>query len=305
MVSKTVLRWLTLVALVGLSLGVMVPAASAATSISACPFTITVPGNYEVTKNLTATGTSCIKVHSDNVAIDLKGHTIKGDKTEGNDGITDNCFGESGVAISHGKIMDFDDGIDFCSGRDISIDQVDSSDNAGDGIDIEGSDNTFTFVKADRNGGLGIDNDSSGDLFSNVEASNNKDSGIIVDDENGFTKVTASHNGDNGLDLTGTDNIITYTTANDNGEDGMFFDDFDNRVANSVANDNKTDGIDMPFGGDNEVIKSTTNHNGTDGVFIKCTGIGGTSNVVRLSAHGNGTNLSETGTCTNLLNNAP
>ena len=72
-----------------------------------------------------------------------------------------------------------------------------------------------------------------------------------------------------------------------------------------MANDNKTDGIDMPFGGDNEVIKSTTNHNGTDGVFIKCTGIGGTSNVVRLSAHGNGTNLSETGTCTNLLNNAP
>src|SRR5260370_28838123 len=99
--------------------------------MSECCCTRTVPGKYEVTKNLTATGTSCIKVHSDNVAIDLKGHTIKGDNTEGNDGITDNCFGESGVAISHGKIIDFDDGIDFSSGRHISIDQVDSSDIAG------------------------------------------------------------------------------------------------------------------------------------------------------------------------------
>jgi parallel beta-helix repeat protein len=301
-ISKTGLRWLTLAALVGLSLAVMVPAASA-TDITSCPFTITVPGLYVVTKNLTATGTDCIKVHSSNVAIDMKGHTITGDKSAGHDGITDNGIFVEGVAISHGKVRNFDTGIDFFGlfSHVISIDWVDSSDNKGTGIFILGGDDSITFVRANRNGNRGVRISSGDNLFNFVEANDNKDAGIRATSHNGISRVTANHNGDDGIRLTGFDNVVTNAVANDNGKDGIAFDDDnDNRVANSVANNNKFVGIDLIFGGNNTVTKVTANHNGTKGVVLACS----PGNAVRVSAHGNPTkDLSETGTCTNLLNN--
>jgi len=66
MISKTVVRWLTLVALVGLSLGVTVPVAAApvGTEITACGLPpITVAGNFFLKKNLTATGTDLSLIH--------------------------------------------------------------------------------------------------------------------------------------------------------------------------------------------------------------------------------------------------
>jgi hypothetical protein len=53
--------------------------AAAPTPISACPYTITAPGNYVVTGDLTARGT-CISFATplSNVALDLQGHTITG-----------------------------------------------------------------------------------------------------------------------------------------------------------------------------------------------------------------------------------
>ena len=324
MISKTVPRWLTLAAVVGLSLGVMVPAASAA-DITACPFTITVPGTYEVTKNLTSAGT-CIKVEVSKVAIDLKGHKITGNGT--GSGITDDGFFVEAVAISHGRITDFDDGIDFFGffSRVITLERVDSSDNKGLGIFIRGSDNVIKNVRADRNGESGIDVEGSSTQFDNVEANDNKSDGIFVDGSDaGLNRITANHNGADGLEMedddetvanartTGNgsngmffccfDNIVSKATASSNGGDGMEFDDDDNRVADSAANDNKVVGMDLHFGGDNEVTDVTANHNAT-GVVLNCTGSGG--NAVKVSAHNNSVkNLSEIGTCTDLLNNAP
>ncbi len=81
-----------------------------------------------------------------------------------------------------------------------------------------------------------------------------------------------------------------------------FADEFD-EVADSVANNNKSVGIDLHFGVFNTVTKVTANHNAT-GVVLSC-GVGEGSAVL-VSAHGNTTaNLTETGTCTNLDNNAP
>ena len=309
MISKTVPRWLTLAALVGLSLGVMVPAALA-TDITACPFTISSPGTFDVTKNLTATGTSCIKVHSDNVAIDLKGHTITGDKTVGHHGITDEgLFFVTGVAIANGKIKDFAFGIGFfgdcCdSSHVITITHVDSSDNKFDGIFIEGSDNALTDVRANRNGEDGIDlGDSSDNLITNSQANDNTSSGIFADSHNAVSNVRTIHDGGSGMFFDGFDNVVTKSTASNNTGDGMEFDDDDNRVSDSTANDNTVVGMDLHFCCNNTVTKVTANHNAT-GVVLSCDG--GHGNAVRVSAHNNSVkNLSEIGTCTDLLNNAP
>ena len=61
--------------------------------------------------------------------------------------------------------------------------------------------------------------------------------------------------------------------------------------------------MDLHVGGDNEVTDVIANHN-TTGVVLNCSFTGG--NAVRVSAHNNSVkNLSEIGTCTDLLNNAP
>jgi hypothetical protein len=128
MISKTVPRWLALVALVGLSLGLMAPAASADTEITSCPTTIIAAGTFFLKKNLTSSG-NCIIVHHSNVAIDMRGHTITGDGTGG--GITDTGTFVESVAISNGKIKNFDEGIDFF-GLDsdlITIERIDASNN--------------------------------------------------------------------------------------------------------------------------------------------------------------------------------
>ena len=305
MISKTVLRWLTLVALVGLSLGVMVPAAWADTEITSCSNTPLAGGpgaHYFLKKNLKATGTNCIVVEDSNVTIDMKGHTIEGDKTVDKHGITDAFVFVEGIAIANGKIKDFDDGIGFFGffSHVITITHVDSSDNKFDGIFIRGSDNALTDVKANHNGEHGIDLPSSDNLITNSQANDNTDDGIHTFSQNGVSNVQTNHNGAAGMFFDDNDNIVTKSTASNNGADGMEFDDDDQRVANSTANDNHDVGMDLHSCCNNTVTKVTANHNAT-GVVLACDAENGSA--VQVSAHGNTTkDLSETGTCTNLLN---
>jgi Right handed beta helix region len=351
MISKTVLRWLTLFALVGLCFGIMAPAASADTEITACPTIITTAGNFFLKKNLTAAG-DCIIVHHRNVAIDMKGHTITGNGT--GRGITDTGTFVQSVAISNGKIRNFDEGIDFF-GLDsdlITLERIDASSNKGDGIFIEGCCNSLTRIKANKNGGAGIFVDECCDVYNEIQANENGDEGFVtLGCCTGVNKVTANDNADDGADVKGccsgasnitanrnkgngvfmdnccntlvnskasnntgagfdilsSDNAVANSNANDNGADGMEFSDSDNQVADSAANDNKVVGIDLGNGDFNTVTDVTANHNGTDGVALLCN-LNDEGNAVRVSAHNNTVkNLLETGTgtCTNLLNNAP
>ena len=87
----------------------MVSGALADTEITSCPFTITTAGNFFLKTNLTATG-DCIIVNHNDVGIDMKGHTITGNGT--GSGISSGIFVDS-VAVTNGKIRNFDDGIDF------------------------------------------------------------------------------------------------------------------------------------------------------------------------------------------------
>ena len=305
MISKAVRCWLTLVALVGLGLGVMVPAASADTEITSCSDTPLAAGpgaHYFLKKNLKATGTHCIVIHDSNVTIDMKGHTIEGDKTAGKNGITDTGIFVQGVAIANGKIKDFNDGIEFFGSFShiITIDHVDSSGNKDLGIFIKGSDNALTDVKANHNGEGGIELDSDDNLITNCQANDNGSDGIFVEEHNAVSNVQTNHNGGAGMFFRHGDNIVTKSTASNNTGDGMEFEDDDQRVANSTANDNHDVGMDLHFCCNNTVTKVTANHNAT-GVVLACDAENG--NAVLVSAHGNSVkDLSETGTCTNLLN---
>src|ERR1700731_2816573 len=129
------LRTLKLIALLTLSfcaLAGSTPAhATAPTPINACA-TISTPGNFVLTKNLTASG-DCLTLTSSKINIDLNGHSISGDGT-GN-GIVGNNL--TNIVINDGTIKHFDTGIKLtissgcCAGNETIQNMTVSNNTAG------------------------------------------------------------------------------------------------------------------------------------------------------------------------------
>jgi hypothetical protein len=296
--------------------------AAAPTVINACQ-TLSAPGNYVVTKNLTASG-DCLVLTVSNIAIDLQGHKIVGNGSGG--GITDAGNSIRYIIVANGKITNFSEGIDLSTDTGQTANlilNVNTSSNAADGIFMKGRDNNLVNVTANNNGGGGIELGSCCDSLFKVTANGNSADGVLFNDEDYLLNVTsngnsgngvlggsdsfivnsvASKNSSNGFDLPESDNLVVSSVANGNSGNGILLGTF-NQVTDSKAGKNHGDGIN--FQGDFGLVTSvSTKNNAGDGVFLKCAG-----NAVRVSAKGNGgTNLNENtadGDCTNVRNNAP
>ena len=90
--------------------------AQADAPITSLPYTISAPGVYTVTANLSVTGSSAITVSSDNVVIDLAGHTITGTSASQFSGVL--CFTgvdpftpRRNIVVKNGIIRGFKKGI--------------------------------------------------------------------------------------------------------------------------------------------------------------------------------------------------
>lgn len=295
--------------------------AAGSTAIAACG-TISAPGNYVVTNNLTASG-NCLTLTVSNVAIDLKGHKIQGDGTGG--GITDGGNSIAYIIVANGKITNFATGIDLTTDTDQTSDlllNVNVSGNTADGINIGGRDNNLSNVTASNNGGNGVvlgnccdslsnittnGNGSDGvhfqaeDYLLNVTSNGNNGDGVSGGHDSSMTNSVTNKNGGNGVEFGGT-SLVVSSVANANQVDGFHLLGSFNQVTDSKAGKNQGDGID--FQDDSGLATSViTKHNAADGVHLVCPG-----SAVRVSASGNATNLSEDssgGACTNVRNNAP
>jgi hypothetical protein len=187
MLAKSVNRRLGLVAFLLLSTGASAPASAAAapTRISACPYTITAPGNYVVTRNLTATGT-CISFATpvSNVALDLQGHSITGNGTGYGiaclqSGSNDRC---DHVIIANGVVARFSGGIHL-DGNFNTVAQMTSQQNTA----------------SQQNSGTGIVfNGDSGNLIIGSVATGNDSEGIHGGGNGFATSVSDSVASNNG-----------------------------------------------------------------------------------------------------------
>jgi hypothetical protein len=308
-----------------LGLFLLMPIASAraaATAVNACQ-TLSAPGNYVVISNLTASG-DCLTLTVSNIAIDMQGHKIVGNGSGA--AITDGGNSIRYIIVANGKISNFAKGIDLSSDSGQTADlilNVNVSGNTGDGINIQGRDNSLTSVIANNNGGNGIVQGNCCDSIFNVETNGNAGDGINLSDEDYLKNVTSNGNGGNGV-IGSSDSFVVLSIANQNASNGIELQNGNNFVVLSIANGNSGNGIllsqhDMAtdskagknlgdgikfqdeFGLATSVV---TNNNVGDGVFLTCAG-----NAVRVSAKGNsGTNLHEDltdGICTNVRNKAP
>jgi len=328
--SIRTLKMITLLALALCALASTPAHAAAPTPINACQ-TLSTPGNYALTKNLTASG-DCLVLTSNNINVDLAGHTISGDGSGRGIGGTN----VRNIVINDGNIKNFSTGISLTlsSGNtgDNTIQNMNVSNNTGGGILIDGCCNTFSNIVANSNTGIGlrtndccstvtkvVTNSNGGDgmdlldccyVVENSTANGNSGSGIFSDDCcSAFNDTVASNNSGDGLDLEGCCSTAVKDVTNGNSNDGVFFsgccgDSRGNNIAvNSTANKNGANGFEFTDLR-NSVSNVTANKNTAHGVFMTCP-----ATESGIAAKGNGsTNLDEdtsSGVCTALNNKAP
>jgi hypothetical protein len=245
------------------------PALGGTVFINACG-PISSPGNFVLTKNLTASG-DCLTLTSSNINIDMNGHSISGDGT-GN-GIVGNNL--KSIVINDGTIKHFATGIKLtissacCIGSE-TIQNMNVSNNTSGGILIDGCCNTFANITANSNGGIGLRNN---DCCSTV------------------TNVVTNGNGGDGMHLIDCCYVVEHSTANGNGGDGIFTDGCCSAVNDTLASNNHADGLDVE-GCCSTVVSDVTSGNGNDGVFFSgCCGDNRGNNIaVNSKANGNAAN---------------
>lgn len=258
-------RELTAALFAMLLIGGLCARASADTAVSTCG-TLSAPGNYFLTTNLSATG-DCLVIAADNVAIDLKGKTITGNGS--GSGITDANSSHPFAIVANGKIRNFDTGIDLEDSGEAVISNLDSSKNTGEGIFIDGCCNTLNSVTANSNGSTGIDINSDDSSLSNIQANANGDGGIFIDQCcNTLVGSTVSNNTGIGVEMFGCCSFVIGSKITKNSDIGVELTSEDNGVIKSHTSRNGGDGIEFPSSEDNMVTASKSNRNGGAGIDI-------------------------------------
>lgn len=186
------------------SLGTSPLPALAVTDITSCS-TITEPGSYRVTRNLTASG-DCLVIDASFVSIDLGGHVLTGNGTNGI-GIRLNSSGfgpgpkRSGSEVRNGTITNF-----------------------GRGISTLQSDSLIERVKVLKNSseGIGVSGGAKGVVIRQSSASENGD-GIIAGTENVLQQNVARKNERYGIGFISCPNLLINNIATENGTLNFFF----------------------------------------------------------------------------------
>jgi hypothetical protein len=106
----------------------------AATKISQFGYTITTPGTYQVTTDLSGSG-NAITTNASNVDLSLNGHTLSGDGS----GLGIYVPGQSNVSIHHRTVQSFGRGIVFQGTLNGSASHLTVRQNPDLGIDAEGN----------------------------------------------------------------------------------------------------------------------------------------------------------------------
>ena len=254
------------VALAALAMLLAASPSHADTAVSACG-TLSSPGKYFLTTNLTSSGT-CILVTSEGVSLDMKGHTITGDGS--GDGISDGGVKFESMAIANGKIRNFNDGIGLHNSCCVVIRNVDSSKNTNFGVLIAKCCSTLDSVIANNNGSDGIEALDCCYTLNNIQANNNGGGGVISKTSACCTTLsnsTVSKNAGVGVDMENCCNFMFSSTVQQNGADGVDMSGCCNFVVESTVAGNIGAGVHLT-GDDNLVIGSTVKGNGGDGIFL-------------------------------------
>jgi hypothetical protein len=223
---------LALIALIGI--GLASSAAAAPLGIVACT-TLTVPGSYIVSKNLTAAGGDCLVVASDFVTIDLDGFVISSTAgAKGGSGVAQ-LSGKSfrGIAVRNGTITGFAQAILLPDATGAMIERIRVIANSGDGI-VAGNNAVVRDSVTVANGDMGISLGQTA-LVTRNTSEENGGGGISVDIGGNVAGNTVGRNKLSGISTGQGANVVNNVSRN-NGIDGIFMDCPSAVIANTTSN---------------------------------------------------------------------
>jgi parallel beta-helix repeat protein len=235
--------------------------------ISELPYTISFSGMYRLSGDikLSALGVHGITIESDDITLDLNGHTLTGPgKDVGYQGngivVTDQHYN---ITIRNGNLRDWPEcGVDAAQGENCHISDLRCYNNREFGI-IGGSVSIVkdNICQSNEDGGISVGQG----LVSRNNCLGNGE-GIVVNNKGIVRNNASSNNTGNGIKVAGRGNIVAGNTCVDNGTGpsgaGVRIDGANNRIeANNVIYN--VYGIQV-FGTRNIIIRNTAEGNTTD-----------------------------------------
>ncbi len=244
------------------------------TPITNLPYTITAPGSYYVTTNLTG-NPGGITIAASGVTLDLMGFELVG-------GTGNGIFvsgSRTNIAVRNGTVRGWSGvGVDTSFSFNSQLERLRVSNNGSSGI-FAGGGSTVSGCTAQSNGSSGIFA-GSGSTVSGCTARSNGGDGILADFGSTVSGCTARSNGDNGISaLNGS--TVSGCTASFNGDDGIFVGPA-STVSGCTASSNAGDGIQVS--GACRVVDNTCYSNG-NGVAGQSAGIHATGDGNRLDGN--------------------
>lgn len=211
------------------------------TQPSTYPIIIDQPGSYVVTRtiNVSTTDANGIEIHTDNVTLDLNGHTLIGPgKENGSSGSGIFANNKNNIVIINGTLRDFKE----C------------------GILLNGSNNLIRNLNVYSNGLHGISANSS-TRISNCAASYNGSHGFHSLGS-AITGCVAFHNGFHGISASSSSSI-SDCTSNHNGSHGFYV--TNSTVVNCTAYQNSGRGVSASA---SSITNCTANQNQSHGIYV-------------------------------------
>jgi hypothetical protein len=176
-----------------------------------------------LTADLTCPGSDGVLVAGSGITIDLKGFTLRGDRSSGHLGIDDSA-GFDAVTIKNGVVRNFYVGVDAENGADnLSVSNLLVSGNLTDGVHIDGFADSVKASNSSANGEYGIILLGSNMTIQLSSAVGNVATGILVagGDSAKIQSATAAGNSGGGISVSGASARIKSSTSVGNGANGI------------------------------------------------------------------------------------
>jgi hypothetical protein len=182
--------------------------------ISGLPLTISTPGSYYVTGDLTGSqGNAGITINTDNVTIDLNGFTLIGVQFSFA-GITGTS--RKNITIRNGTLRNWaTTGVGLTTCTNVRLTDLRSIANGGNGFSVGDDSEVVKCLAADSTTGVGF-SIASRCVVSSCIASGNKDGGFKMNSNNSVYENSATNNVNHGFEATGTGNRIESNHAINN-----------------------------------------------------------------------------------------
>jgi hypothetical protein len=193
-------------------LSMALPAAAQPVSIAACG-TISSPGSYVLTQNLTASGTACLTVSASSVTLDLNGFRIQGTCCRA---IITSSSSISNLTVRNGTIRNFATAV-LSSGSDTAVDSLSVINCTGAGLNLGRARVTNTIVINSGSDGIKA---GAGSVIVHNTVNGNHGNGIVTGANSTVTENRADSNQLAGIS-TGGSSALGGNSANSNLVSGL------------------------------------------------------------------------------------